>query len=112
MSGELVSLDAARRRRALAPRNRLSAQAEVRGSMVAILARDRDTLCTPAATRTFARALISLADSVDGGNGSPGLTDAEVQLEALRQMVLALDEGRLRMSDVVAGLRASVGAKR
>jgi hypothetical protein len=104
VSGTVVSLAAARRRRATPPRDRLSAQAEVRCGLVIMLERDREVAMTPAAARTFARALTQLADSAESVPLPPEPSAAEVlaRLALLGDAVQRLDSGRGGVSDVVA----------
>jgi hypothetical protein len=103
----VVSLDAARRQRALTPRDAARPQAEIRGDRVAILACSRDALMTPAATRTYGRALLALADSAETGRPLPPLIDPEstARLELLARELDALDRGEKRLSDVLWLLR-------
>jgi hypothetical protein len=107
VSAVVLSLAEAKRRRALPPRDRLSAQAEVRCGLVIMLERDREVAMTPAAARTFPRSLALLADSAEGASLPPELPDAEVRarLALLGDAVQRLDCGRGGVSDVMALVR-------
>lgn len=106
MPAEVVSLDAARRLRALPPRDRLQAQAEVRGSLVVLLERDRDVAFTPAACRSFANRLAGLADQAEGVPGSAlGEAELRARLALLGDGVARFDRGDARVSDLMALLR-------
>lgn len=107
MSAPVISLDVARRRRALPPRDPRSVQAEVRGSLVVLLERDRDTAFTPAACRAFAHRLAGLADFAEGVPGSTlGEAELRARLALLGDFVARHDrEGTGRVSDLMALVR-------
>ncbi len=106
MPAEVVSLAERRRVRSLVPRDRSRPQAEVRGSLVYVLATDRDTCHTPAATRAYAAQLLKLADSAEG---APACTLSEADLRArlalLGDTVERLDLGVGEVADLMALVR-------
>jgi hypothetical protein len=104
MRATVVSLAAERRRRALPPRDRLSAQAEVRGGLVIMLARDREVAMTPAAGRSWANRFIGLCDQADGVPRPPELGEAELRarLALLGDAVARYEAGERRASDAAA----------
>lgn len=107
MPAEVVSLAAERRRSAMPRRERLQAQAEVRGDLVIMLPRDRECAFTPNAARSFANRFLALADFAEGVPTPPALTDAEVRarLALLGDAVARLDNGTARVSDLMALVR-------
>lgn len=107
MSAEVVSLAAARRARSLPPRDRLQAQAEVRGSLVVLLERDREVAFTPAACRSFANRLAGLADQAEGVPGSTlGEAEIRARLALLGDAVARFYRGEsTRISDLMALVR-------
>lgn len=107
MTAPVVSLAAARRARASAPRDRLSAQAEVRGRSVVILARERDGYFTPAAVRSLARGLLTLADAAETGLPPRDVSEGEAhaRLVMLGEALDRFESGEARMLELMGMLR-------
>jgi hypothetical protein len=106
LSAEVVSLAAARRRRAMPERDRSRPQAEVRGSLVYLTATDRDTAHTPAAARAWANRLLALADFAEGvPNASLSEAELRARLALLGDAVDRFDSGTGRVSDLMALVR-------
>ncbi len=108
MAAEVVSLAERRRERSLQPRDRSRVQAEVRGGLVVLLAREQDVAFTPAALRTMVRHLEALATAAEGGPmvaPEPGEAESRARLALLARELDALDRGEKRLSDVVWLLR-------
>jgi hypothetical protein len=80
-------------------------QSEVRGNLVVLLERDRDTAFTPAACRAFAHRLAGLADFAEGVPGSTlGEAELRARLVLLGDAVDRLDNGG-RVSDLMVLVR-------
>jgi len=110
VSGEVVSLAAERRRRALPARDRLAAQVERRGSLLVMLPRDREVAFTPAAARSFLNGFAGLIDQAEGVPGSTlGEAELRARLALLGDAVARFDSGETAsvsgMSQIVALVR-------